>query len=87
MPYVKCRERAGREPSPTAAVIDSQSVKGEKGGSVWDTLGGGGGGGRGGGGEGVFFLVGGEGESESLRCECQRYEWADIDKLRCGATV
>jgi transposase len=31
--YVKCRERAGREPSPTAAVIDSQSVKSaEKGG-------------------------------------------------------
>jgi transposase len=25
--YVKCREQAGREPSPTAAVIDSQSVK------------------------------------------------------------
>lgn len=32
--YVKCREQAGREPSPTAAVIDSQSVKSaEKGGS------------------------------------------------------
>ncbi|MCC3246248.1 IS5 family transposase [Methylocystis sp. WRRC1] len=31
--YVKCREAAGREASPTAAVIDSQSVKGaEKGG-------------------------------------------------------
>jgi transposase len=25
--YVKCREKAGREASPTAAVIDSQSVK------------------------------------------------------------
>ena len=25
--YVKCRERAGREASPTAAVIDSQSVR------------------------------------------------------------
>jgi transposase len=25
--YVKCREQAGREASPTAAVIDSQSVK------------------------------------------------------------
>jgi transposase len=34
--YVACRERAGREPSPTAAIIDSQSVKGaEKGGSAW----------------------------------------------------
>jgi len=33
--YVKCREAAGREASPTAAVIDSQSVKGaEKGGPV-----------------------------------------------------
>ena len=31
--YVKCRERAEREASPTAAIIDSQSVKsGEKGG-------------------------------------------------------
>ena len=31
--YVACRERAGREPSPTAAIIDSQSVKSaEKGG-------------------------------------------------------
>ena len=32
--YVKCRELAGREASPTAAIIDSQSVKSaEKGGS------------------------------------------------------
>lgn len=31
--YVRCRERAGRTASPTAGVIDSQSVKGaEKGG-------------------------------------------------------
>jgi transposase len=31
--YVKCREKAGRSASPTAAIIDSQSVKGaEKGG-------------------------------------------------------
>lgn len=31
--YVKCREQASREPSPTAAIIDSQSVKSaEKGG-------------------------------------------------------
>jgi hypothetical protein len=31
--YVKCREKAEREPSPTAAIIDSQSVKSaEKGG-------------------------------------------------------
>ena len=31
--YVKCREGAGREASPTAAIIDSQSVKAaEKGG-------------------------------------------------------
>ena len=31
--YVKCREKIGREPSPTACVIDSQSVKSaEKGG-------------------------------------------------------
>src|ERR1700710_1657022 len=31
--YVKGRERAGREPTPTAAIIDSQSVKSaEKGG-------------------------------------------------------
>ena len=31
--YVKCREKAGREASPTAAISDSQSVKGaEKGG-------------------------------------------------------
>ena len=31
--YVQCRERAGREASPTAAIIDSQSVKSaEKGG-------------------------------------------------------
>jgi transposase len=33
--YVKCREAAGRDASPTAAIIDSQSVKGaEKGGVV-----------------------------------------------------
>ncbi|RYH05518.1 MAG: IS5 family transposase [Alphaproteobacteria bacterium] len=33
--YVLCREHAGRDASPTAAIIDSQSVKGaEKGGSV-----------------------------------------------------
>lgn len=32
--YVQCRERAGREPTPTVAIIDSQSVKSaEKGGS------------------------------------------------------
>jgi transposase len=32
--YVRCREQAGREASPTAAIIDSQSVKSaEKGGS------------------------------------------------------
>jgi len=31
--YIRCREQAGREASPTAAVIDSQSVKSaEKGG-------------------------------------------------------
>ncbi len=31
--YVKCREQAGREASPSAAIIDSQSVKAaEKGG-------------------------------------------------------
>ena len=28
--YVLCREQAGREASPTAAMIDSQSVKGRK---------------------------------------------------------
>jgi transposase len=33
--YVKCREDAGREVSPTACIIDSQSVKSaEKGGSA-----------------------------------------------------
>ena len=33
--YVRCREQAEREASPTAAVIDSQSVKSaEKGGSI-----------------------------------------------------
>ena len=33
--YVQCREHAGREASPTAAVIDSQSVKSaEKGGAA-----------------------------------------------------
>src|ERR671921_1753135 len=33
--YVKCREQAGREITPTACVIDSQSVKSaEKGGSA-----------------------------------------------------
>lgn len=35
--YVKCREQMAREPSPTAAVIDSQSVKSaEKGGPYID---------------------------------------------------
>ncbi len=33
--YVRCREHAGREASPTAAIIDSQSVESaEKGGSM-----------------------------------------------------
>ncbi|MBL8907307.1 MAG: IS5 family transposase, partial [Rhizobiales bacterium] len=35
--YVECRERAGREASPTAAIIDSQSVRSaEKGGNCID---------------------------------------------------
>ena len=35
--YVKCRERAAREASPTAAIIDAQSVKSaEKGGASID---------------------------------------------------
>jgi transposase len=35
--YIKCREQAGRQASPTAAVIDSQSVKSaEKGGACID---------------------------------------------------
>ena len=33
--YEKCREQAEREASPTAAIIDSQSVKGKKGGVGW----------------------------------------------------
>jgi len=38
--YVKCREKAGREASPTAAIIDSQSVKSaEKGGAQIDAAG------------------------------------------------
>jgi transposase len=38
--YVKCREQAGREASPTAAIIDSQSVKSaEKGGACIDPCG------------------------------------------------
>lgn len=33
--YIRCREQAGRDASPTAAIIDSQSVKSaEKGGSA-----------------------------------------------------
>src|SRR3712207_570637 len=35
--YVLCRERAGREASPTAAIIDSQSVKGAEEGGVAST--------------------------------------------------
>ncbi|MGH8337878.1 MAG: IS5 family transposase [Gammaproteobacteria bacterium] len=38
--YVRCREQAEREASPTAAIIDSQSVKSaEKGGSRFDPAG------------------------------------------------
>ncbi len=38
--YVKCRELAGREASPTAAIIDSQSVKSaEKGGPASTRMG------------------------------------------------
>ncbi len=36
--YVKCREQAGREASPTAAIIDSQSVKSAEKGGVALTL-------------------------------------------------
>ena len=35
--YVKCREAMGREVSPTAAIIDSQSVKGAEKGGVAST--------------------------------------------------
>lgn len=35
--YVKCREQADRETSPTACVIDSQSVKSTEKGGVWLT--------------------------------------------------
>ena len=35
--YVQCRERAGREASPSAAIIDSQSVKGAEKGDVRST--------------------------------------------------
>lgn len=38
--YVKVRERAGKEASPTAAIIDSQSVKAaERGGATVDSIG------------------------------------------------
>jgi transposase len=38
--YVQCREQAGREASPTVAIIDSQSVKSaEKGGGAIDRVG------------------------------------------------
>jgi transposase len=36
--YVKCREQAGREASPTAAIIDSQSVKSAEKGGLKSTL-------------------------------------------------
>ena len=36
--YVQCREAAGREASPTAAIIDSQSVKGAEKGGARSTL-------------------------------------------------
>ncbi len=36
--YVKCREKAGRAASPTAAIIDSQSVKSAEKGGVASTL-------------------------------------------------
>jgi transposase len=36
--YVKCREQAEREASPTAAIIDSQSVKSAEKGGVASTL-------------------------------------------------
>lgn len=35
--YVQCREQAGREASPSAAIIDSQSVKGAEKGDVRST--------------------------------------------------
>ena len=36
--YVKCREKARRDASPTAAIIDSQSVKSAEKGGVASTL-------------------------------------------------
>lgn len=36
--YVKCREKMGREASPTAAIIDSQSVKSAEKGGTRSTL-------------------------------------------------
>ena len=35
--YVKCREQAGRDASPTAAILDSQSVKSAEKGGVAST--------------------------------------------------
>jgi transposase len=35
--YVKCREQAGRDASPTAAILDSQSVKSAEKGAVAST--------------------------------------------------
>ena len=35
--YVKCREQAGRDASPTAAIVDSQSVKSAEKGGVAST--------------------------------------------------
>jgi transposase len=35
--YVKCREQAGREASPTAAILDSQSIKSAEKGGVAST--------------------------------------------------
>ena len=35
--YVACREKAGREASPTAAIIDSQSVKSAEKGALAST--------------------------------------------------
>ena len=37
--YVRCRERAGREASPTAAIIDSQSVKSAEKGALHRSVG------------------------------------------------
>ena len=67
--YVQCREQAGREAGPTAAIIDSQSVKGAEKGALNRPAG---------------LRRGQEGQGEEASCPCRHTRLADARPCACS---